>query len=216
MSLTIVVLDKEEKFLEFLDEDLCTLTETIEHGGLRTLSFEYKFKDVVEDKKLFKIGNKLWVQGDVNLSDCLYVINTEVKQDIYQENSFKLELEEVLVELNYAPLFSQTELKTVKDSSNNSIFHTVSTNGKQEVVVDWNALNYWFGSFFNIGVVQKCISDYASRISITGTVNRMDLLLLIVKRIGVIILNTTSTMTKTKDTHMTKTATSQPTTDHGK
>ena len=176
MSLTIVVLDKEEKFLEFLDEDLCTLTETIEHGGLRTLSFEYKFKDVVEDKKLFKIGNKLWVQGDVNLSDCLYVINTEVKQDIYQENSFKLELEEVLVELNYAPLFSQTELKTVKDSSNNSIFHTVSTNGKQEVVVDWNALNYWFGSFFNIGVVQKCISDYASRISITGTVNRMDLL----------------------------------------
>ena len=176
MTLTIVVLDKQENFLQFLDEDLCTLEESIEFGGLRTLSFEYKFQDLLEDKELFRIGNKVWIQGDTNLSDCLYVINTEVTQDIYDENCFKFDMEEVLVELNYAPVFPQTELITAVDDEDNSIFHLVSSNGKQEVVVDWNALNYWFGNYFNIGVVQKCISDYASRISITGTVNRMELL----------------------------------------
>ena len=147
---------------------------------------------------MFKIGNKVWVSGDVNLSDCLYVINTEVTQDIYKENSFSLELEEVLVELTYAPLFSQTELNYWLDTETHQIYKTdeeaeeargtnwrnyverffrlVETNGKQEVYVDWNSLNYWYGKFFNIGVVQECISEYASRISITGTVNRMNLL----------------------------------------
>ena len=171
MTLTIVVMDKKEQFLQFLDPDLCTLEESIEAYGLRTLSLEYKFQDLVQDKELFRIGNKIWIQGDVNLSDCLYVINTEVEQDVYKENTFTLELEEVLVELNYAPLFSQTELS-------NSLFHIVSdsSTGQYEVVVDWNALNYWFGSYFNIGVVQDCLSAYASRISIAGTINRMELL----------------------------------------
>jgi hypothetical protein len=169
MTLTIVVTTKKEEFLAFLEPDLCTLEETIEAQGLRTLSFEYKFQDPAEDKELFRIGNKIWIQGDSNLSDCLYVINTEVEQDIYKENTFTFEVEEVLVELNYAPPFSQTELSK-------TLFHKITSNGKQEVVVDWNALNYWFGSYFNIGVVQDCLSEYASRISITGTINRMELL----------------------------------------
>lgn len=164
-------MDKNEDFLQFLDPDLCTIEEEITYGGLRTLSLDYKFQDRVEDKELFKIGNKVWIQGDPNLTDCLYVINTEVKQDIFKENNFELELEEVLVELNYSIPFCQTEI-----GANSNIFNTKSTNGKQEVVVDWNSLNYWFGEYFNIGVVQECISEYASRISVTGTVNRMDLL----------------------------------------
>ena len=95
--MNITVLDNDEEFIQFLDPELCSLTETIEKGGLRTLSFEYKFQDMVEDKKLFKIGNKFWISEDSNLDDCLYVINTSVKQDIYQENTFKCEMEEVLV-----------------------------------------------------------------------------------------------------------------------
>ena len=125
MVLSIVILDKKEDFIQFLDPDLCKLEETIEEGGLRTLSLTYQFKDLVEDKQLFKIGNKVWVSGDVNLSDCLYVINTEVTQDIYDENSFSLDLEEVLVELTYAPLFSQTELLTASDADYAPIFHLV-------------------------------------------------------------------------------------------
>ena len=170
MTLTIVVLDQEEQFLKNLLPDACQLEETIEEGGLRTLKLTYTFDDFLEDKELFHIGNKIWVQGDENLSDCLYVINTSVKEDIYKDNSIEVELEEVLVELNYAPLFSQTELTTANG------FNVSTTNGKQEVTVDWNAINYWFGAYFNIGVVQDCISEYAQKISLTGTMTRMNLL----------------------------------------
>ena len=140
MTLTIVVLNQEEEFQQNLLPERCTLEETIENEGLRTLKLNYKFINLQEDKQLFRIGNKVWIQGDTNLSDCLYVINTSVKEDIYQENSIEVELEEVLVELNYAPVFSQTELTTDKG------FNVSTTNGKQEVTVDWNAINYWFGA----------------------------------------------------------------------
>ena len=81
-----------------------------------------------------------------------------------------MELEEVLVELNYAPLFSQTELTT----SNG--FDVTTTNGKQEVTINWNALNYWYGAYYNIGVVQDCLSEQAQKITVTGTLTRMALL----------------------------------------
>ena len=170
MTLTVVILNQEEEFLANLLPERCELEETIEAGGLRTLNLNYKFINLKEDKELFRIGNKVWIQGDSNLQDCLYVINTSVKEDIYQENSIEVELEEVLVELNYAPIFSQTELTTANG------FNVSTSNGKQEVTVDWNALNYWFGAYYNIGVVQDCISEYAQKISLTGTMTRMNLL----------------------------------------
>ena len=169
MVLTIIALSPEEKFLQFLDPDLCELEEKTEYGGLRTLELTYTFQDFQEDKKLFQIGNKIWVQGDQQLTDCLYVINTEVKEDIYKENTFTLEVEEVLVELNYTPLFLQTELA-------NSEFRKVTTNGRHQVVINWNSLNYWFGDYFNIGIVQDCISEYSQRITVTGSMTRMRLL----------------------------------------
>ena len=73
--MNIVILDNDEEFIQHLDPELCSLTETIEKGGLRTLTLDYKFQDAVEDKKLFKLGNKVWVSRDSNLTDCLYVIN---------------------------------------------------------------------------------------------------------------------------------------------
>ena len=176
----ITVLDNSEEFLQFLDPELCELTETIEKGGLRTLQFTYYFQDMVEDQKLFKIGNKLWVYGDSNLEDCLYVINTSVTQDIYQNNSFTCEMEEVLVELNYAPVFTQNELTT----QNGFTFSTNNNDAEYSVLVDWNALNYWFGEYFNIGVVQKCISDYQAKIGLSGTINLMSLLRYIEEETG--------------------------------
>lgn len=176
--LTIVALDNEENFLQFIDPELCTLVETIEAGGLRTLEFEYHFQELQEDKALFKIGNKIWVQNDPNLSDCLYVINTAVKEDIYKENCFKIELEEVLVELNYAPVFTQNELTTSHG------FDINNTSDAVEVTVNYNALNYWFGKYYNIGVVQKCLSTYASKISLNGTINLMTLLRYIEEQTG--------------------------------
>ena len=176
--MNITVLTNEEEFIQFLDPDLCTITETIEKDGLRTLSFEYKFQDMIEDKKLFKLGNKVFINGDSNLTDCLYVINTSVVQDIYQENLCKCEMEEVLVELNYAPLFSQTELTTQNG------FTLGTLNGQQVVTVNWHALDYWFGEYFNIGVVQNCLSDYNAKISLNGTMTLMSLLRFIEEETG--------------------------------
>ena len=170
LTFTIVVLNQEEEFLRFLDPELCDIEETIETGGLRTIKLDYKFQDLNHDKNLFKLGNKLWIQGDENLTDCLYVINTTVKEDIYDKNSITLELEEVLVELNYTPFIAQNEITT------NNGFNTVTTNGKHELIIDWNALNYFFGKYFNIGVVQDCLSPEAQKVTVTGTVNRMNLL----------------------------------------
>lgn len=179
-SLNITVLDNEENFIQFLDPELCEIVETIEKDGLRTIDFTYMFQDMVEDKKMFKIGNKIWIYGDSNLTDCLYVINTSVTQDIYQENSFHCECEEVLVELNYAPLFTQNELT----SQNGFTFSTNSNNQEYSVVVNWHALQYWFGEYFNIGVVQKCLSDYNAKVGISGTINLMTLLRYIEEETG--------------------------------
>ena len=183
MALTVIIMNITEDILQFIDTDRIELEETVESNGLRTLKMEYVFDDFKEDKKLFSIGNKLWIQGDKNLKDCLYVINTEVTENIYDENKFTVELEEVLVELNYAPLFHQNEL-TTKDSQNRYLCKRGTTNGQQWVEINWNALNYFFGDYFNIGVVQECATTYASRINLNGTMTLMNLLRYIEQETG--------------------------------
>lgn len=169
VEFSIVVLDPYENVIQFLDVDRCEVKEHIKEFGLRTLTLEYKFENLNRDKELFRIGNKIWVQGDIHIKDCLYVINTSVEQDIYKENSFTLDLEEVLVELNNTPLFFQTELTQPN-------FKNKTLNGQAVTRVDYNALQYWFGDYYNLGVIQDCISDYASWINITGSISIMSLL----------------------------------------
>lgn len=183
VSISIVALDQEENFLQFLDPDLCQVEETAEKSGIRALDFKYQFQDLTEDKELFKKGNKIWISGDKHIADCLYVINTNVEIDVYNEHLFSFEIEEVLVELNNAPLASQLDLDA-KSSNNVNVFNIVKTNGKEEVVINWNALNYWFGNYYNIGVVQKCLNDYAGRIVFTGSMTLMSLLRYIEEETG--------------------------------
>ena len=175
------MLTPDEKFLQFLDPDLCDIKETITTGGLRTITLDYKFQTYEDDKQLFRLGNKLWISGDVNLSDALYVVNTSVKQDIFKENSFTCTLEEVLVELNNAPLVSHLDLTTYS-----SVFKvkTDSTTGETRVKIDWNSLNYWFGDFFNIGVVQDCLNSTIQWIPFFGSFNLMRLLRYIEEETG--------------------------------
>ena len=82
------------------------------------------------------------------------------------------------MELNYAPIFCQTDL-----TSDNG-FKITTTNGEQSVTINWNALNYWCGDYYNIGVVQKCISDYQAKIGLSGTINLMTLLRYIEEETG--------------------------------
>jgi len=176
--LNIIALDNQENFLDFIDPDLVDIVET-NSDGLKSISLSYIIDDLPKAKNLFKSGNKLWVGGhDDDNDDCLYVMNAPVKQELYSNNLFNLDAEEVLVELNYVGLFNQNDLTV-----NNGF--TISTNGNESnVTVNWNALNYWFGDYFNIGIVQECISDYAGKITLTGTKNLMNLLRYIEEETG--------------------------------
>ena len=169
MVLTVIVLDQDEKFIQYLDDDNLEITETDERSGVRALSLEYILSEDEDSSILFKGGNKIWVQGDDHLEDCLYVINPQVEKQ-YDENRIILDVEEVLVELNFAPYFSQTDL-TAKNG-----FTLSTTNGELNVKVDYAALCFWFGDYFDIGIVQDCLSDYLQKINVEGTMSLMTLL----------------------------------------
>lgn len=167
MVLKVVLLDNHENFIKFLNPELISLEETSEQGKLRTLNVSYWVEDFEEAKEQFKMGNKLWVSDDNNLTDCLYVINTALERDYFKENNVSFEAEDVLVELNYVPLFCQTDLNSADG------FNVTNTG---VVTVDRNALGLWFGDYFNIGIFQKVLHDNDLKILPKGTMNLMDLL----------------------------------------
>lgn len=167
MSLKAILLDNDENFIKFLDPDLIRLDETREQYKLSSISLNYKIDDAEKAKELFKIGRKIWINGDVSLKDCLYVINESLKNDFFSENDVEFEAEEVLTELNYAPLFSHTSITSEKG---------FTIDNKGAVVVDRIALQNWFGNYFKIGVMQDCLNDYLKKISPVGTMTLMELL----------------------------------------
>ena len=168
IRLNIIVLDPSEQILTFLNPELLDITETFQ-DGLRSIDVKYNIDELLDAKKWFKLGHKLFIVGHENLTDCLYVLNTEVKQDLFNDNQFSFTAEEVLVELNYAPFFHQGKLSdpafTVTKKDNETAFK-----------VNWNSLNSLFGKYFNIGIVQDCLSDYSSKVTFNGSMSLMNLL----------------------------------------
>ena len=174
----IVLLTPKEEFLEFLNPDYCNCVEVIEPDGIPRVEITYFTEDMLRANEIFQQGNKLYVQGDKNLDTRLYVINTEIEKDLYKENSVTFTAEDVIVELNYAPLFKQTDLTT----SNRFELHTA--NGELNVTVDYNALNFWFGHYYDIGVVQSASTTLANRVAPRGTMSLMELLRFIEEKTG--------------------------------
>lgn len=169
MSLGIVLLDSNENFLEFIDNDLIEINETHEKKSIRTCNVSYKIEDLNHTKEIFKMGNKLWVSKGNTIDDCLYVISENINFNLYQDNVITFPVEEVLVELNNAPFFSQTDL------TQNNVDRT-SQDGKVYVNVNRKALEFWFGNYFNIGLVQSCLTPHLQKIAPTGTMTLMKLL----------------------------------------
>ena len=176
MILNIIVLDPSEKILSFVNPELVDITETFQ-DGLRSIDVKYNIDEIKDAKEWFRLGNKLFIVGDSNLTDCLYVMNTEVKQDLFDENQFTFKAEEVLVELNYAPFFIQTKLS-------DKAFTTSQREGEIAVKINYNSLNAWFGKYFNIGIVQDCLSEYSSKITFNGSMPLMALLRYIEEETG--------------------------------
>lgn len=167
--MNVVVLTYDEKFIQFLDPELLTLTTTDEIDGIRTISVEYTMSNQEEAQQLFRLGNKIWINTTDNHGE-LYVINTQVKRDYFKENNVTFDAEDVITELNYAPFFNQNDLTAANG------FTLGTNNGEMTVKVDYNALKYWFGEYYNIGVVQDCLNTRIQKISPMGTMNKMELL----------------------------------------
>ena len=181
MVLQVIVLTQDEEFICFLDTDFIDIVEENEKGEIGRINVSYTMNDVTEAETLFKLGNKILILNDNNLKDCLYIINTSVRRDYYKENKVTFTAEDKVVELNNT-IFSQTELT----SDNGFTIRTI--NNEANVLIDYNALSYWFGSYFNIGIVQDCLSENLQRVVLTGTMTMMELLRYIEEETGNVFL----------------------------
>lgn len=157
MGFTVLVLDQNEEPLEYLDSENLEIEQTSEVGELQTLTITYPLddEDINRTRKLFKIGNKIWIPGTNGLDPCLYVISNSTKYDYWDKNHIEIELEEVLVELNYVELFQQytAETKTINRT----------------------LLEEQFGSYFNIGTVESALGSRGS-VALNGTMTKLELL----------------------------------------
>lgn len=157
MAFTILVLDPNEEPLEYLDSEHCEIEEISEEKELRRLSFTYPLGDNINHTRgLFRIGNKVWIPGGNGLEPCLYIISNNNKFDFWEDNNIELELEEVLVELNYVAPFEQ------KSSEN--------------CTINRSFLEGEFGSYFLIGDVDNCLTSNLQKVALNGTMTKLELL----------------------------------------
>ena len=159
MSFTILVLDPEEEPLEYLDSEQCEIEEVSEEKELRRLTLIYPLGDNINHtREIFKIGNKVWVPGGNGLEPCLYIISSANKFDFWEDNNIELELEEVLVELNYVELFEQRSAENIRI---NSTF-----------------LQEEFGNYFIIDQdnVEDCLTEDLQKVALNGTMTKLELL----------------------------------------
>lgn len=167
MSVTIVVFDGKDNFIQYLNPELIKITGDHECYGIKAVNIEYSVEGLADYKSLFRIGNKIWVHTDLNIDDCLYIINTEVTNDLFDKNNVEFEAEEKLVELNNI-FFSQTAI--------------TSANGV--VTINYETLKSFFGKYFDIGIVQNCLSSHMQKVTPRGTMSLMELLRLIEQETG--------------------------------
>ncbi len=157
MGFTVLVLDQNENPLEYLDSEILEISQTSEIGELQTLSITYPLDDenINKTRELFKIGNKIWIPGTNGLDPCLYVISNSTKYDYWDKNHIEIELEEVLVELNYVELFQQYSAETK--------------------TINRTLLEEQFGKYYNIGTVETCMGSRGN-VALNGTMTKLELL----------------------------------------
>ena len=157
MSFTIVILNQQEEPLKYLDAEQLEITQVSEIGELQRITITYPLDTININliRELFKIGNKVWVPEKNGLNACLYVISNSIKYDYWDKSSVKLELEEVLVELNYVELFKQYSAETK--------------------TINRTLLEEQFGDYFNIGIVESCMGSRGN-VPLNGTMTKLGLL----------------------------------------
>lgn len=180
----VIVLDSDENFIEFLDPNYLDIQYVNEEQGIQTVSITYYVKGIEDYKNLFKIGNKIYVSNEKYTPNVLYIINTQVENDLFKENNVVFEAEEKLVELNFA-FFSQTMVE-----SETGI-----------VTINYDSLFNFFGDYFQIGIIQRCLSPYMEKVIPTGTMTLMELLRFIEEETGNVFVTQYEKDPNTNDIH---------------
>lgn len=184
MVANAIVLDSDENFIEFLDPNLLDIKYTNEEYGIKTVSITYYVKGIEDYKNLFKIGNKIYVPTDGYIPNVLYIINTPVENDLFKENNVVFDAEEKLVELNHA-FFSQTSIASATGIVN----------------INYASLFDFFGDYFQIGIIQRCLSPYMEKVIPTGTMTLMELLRFIEEETGNVFVTQYEKDVKNNDIH---------------
>lgn len=154
----IVILDHDEKILEWMDDEDAAVEITDTYGGYKTLDFECELTNVKHDQNLFRQGNKIF------LENVLFVINTEVEVD-YVDNLISLESEEIVCELNNcAPFYINDPLYRRHVSGNT-------------IRLDKTFLNLLFKGFYIVDNTDlPGIDNSLKMINVNGTISKYALL----------------------------------------
>ena len=165
MGFNVILLTGDEEFIRSLNPSELEIVEKCEEYNVNTLTITYPLsEDISKDMNDFRQGNKLWIQGATGLKDCLYIIDEEVSDDLWQGNNITLTLEEVLVELNYAPIISQLDVAS------------------SSVLVTQSVLTDWFGDYYNILTPEN--GAVTSYVTLNGSMTRMSWLRSIEEQTG--------------------------------
>ena len=184
MVANAIVLDSDENFIDFLDPNLLDIKYNNERYGIKTVSITYYVKGIEDYKNLFKIGNKIYVPTEGYIPNVLYIINTPVENDLFKENNVVFDAEEKLVELNHA-FFSQTSIASATGIVN----------------INYASLFDFFGDYFQIGIIQRCLSPYMEKVIPTGTMTLMELLRFIEEETGNVFVTQYEKDVKNNDIH---------------
>lgn len=179
----IVILDHDEKVIEFMDDADAAIDITDTYQGYKSLDFSCKLSNVRRDQELFKQGNKLF------LENVLFVINTEVDFD-YVNNTINVEAEELVYELNNCECFYIKADKYRSFVRGNTVEITPSF------------LNALFQGFYVVDTTDLPGMKYNQRIvTVNGTITKYKLLKEIESATGLVFkysyaLNTDNTIAK--------------------
>lgn len=142
MGFNVILLTPSEDFICSLNPEYLNLVENQEMCELTTLTISYPLSEDIQSDitKYFIQGNKIFINGAYDLKDGLYIIDEEVTDDLWKENNISVTLEDVLVELNYAPLISQLDVPNTHKLTKSS-------------------LENWFGDYYNINKFEEGVNS---------------------------------------------------------
>lgn len=159
----VLILDDAEGVICWLNPEIVNVDETNEKGKLKSIKLTHPLDDDFREypDKWYQAGNKIYIPEGEDIEPCLYVINSDYTINYWDDNLITLNAEEILVELNYTPMYAYASLE------------------QKKITKEW--ITNVFGDYFNIGTYE---TPNVEEFYPVGTMTLMTLLRLIEKESG--------------------------------